>query len=316
MESLRVAAGVVLPLFLCMALGYGLRRLRLVNDPVLKGINRLVFQVFLPLLLFRNVLHTSIGEVWNPKLLLWAAGGILLVFAAAMLLVPLFEKDNRRRGALIQGIFRSNFVLFGLPVTTALVGDGAAGVPSLMAAVAIPLYNVLAVVILEFYRGGRPDVRNMLKGIVRNPLILATALGLLALLAGISLPPVLDKTLDNLAGVATPLALVGLGGTFTFRSVRGSLRPLTAGLLGRLLLVPALTLGISIALGFREVELVSLMALFASPAAVSSFVMAGQMDSDDELAGQLVVIGSLLSVLTVFGWTALLVSGGFVTPAV
>ena len=152
------------------------------------------------------------------------------------------------------------------------------------------------------------------RGIVRNPLIIATALGLLALAAGIQLPPVLDGTLADLAGVATPLALVGLGGTFTFGSVRGCLRPLTAGLLGRLVLAPALTMGISLALGFREVELVSLMALFASPAAVSSFVMAEQMESDGELAGQLVVLGSLLSVLTVFGWTTLLVSGGFVTP--
>lgn len=312
MENLLLSLEVVLPLFLMLALGYFLRRISMVDDGSLRIMNNLVFRVFLPVLLFINVYHTDIGTVMNPRLILFAAACVAGSFLLLFFLVPLFEKDNCRRGVLIQGIFRSNFILFGLPVTIALCGEENSGVTSMVIAVIIPLFNILAVFALEYFRGGRFRSGKALRGIVTNPLIIASLLGVLMLASGWKLPAVMEKTAEDIAGVATPLALVVLGGSFEFSSVHGRGRQVGAGVLGRLVAVPAVCLPIAAVLGFRGPEMVALMALLASPTAVSSFTMAQQMDGDAELAGQLVVFGSLFSILTIFLWTFLLKQIGLI----
>lgn len=312
MENLLLSLEVVLPLFLMLTLGYFLRRIQLVEDGSLRVMNNLVFRVFLPVLLFINIYRTDIGAVMNPRLILFAASCVAGSFLLLFFLIPIFEKDNRRRGVLVQGIFRSNFILFGLPVTIALCGEENSGVTSMVIAVIIPLFNILAVFALEYFRGGkfRPD--RVLRGIATNPLIIASLSGVLVLSLGWKLPSIIEKTAEDIAGVATPLALVVLGGSFEFSSVRGRRRQVLAGVFGRLVAVPAVCLPIAAALGFRGPELVTLMALLASPTAVSSFTMAQQMDGDAELAGQLVVFGSLFSILTIFLWTFLLKQLGLI----
>lgn len=308
LQSFQTALRVVTPLFLTMALGYLLRRLKWVSDKTLDELNKLVFNVFLPLLLFYNVTKANFkanGAGFGP-LFLFAGLGILAVFVVAAMIVPLLETDRARRASLVQGIFRSNFVLFGIPITRAIMGEEAVVVPSLLAAITIPLFNILAVGILEYYRGGRMDVARLLKGIAKNPLILGTLAGLLFVGLGWQLPSAVEPVIADLSQVATPLALLVLGGSFTFRSVGKSIKPLTVGLIGRLIVVPLLALSCAVALGFRGVELVALMALFASPSAVSSFTMAKQMEADYELAGQLVVLSSAFSVITIFICTYIL----------
>ena len=312
MENLLLSLDVVLPLFLMLALGYFLRRISMVDDGSLRIMNNLVFRIFLPVLLFINVYHTDIGTVMNPRLIFFAAACVAGSFLLLLFLVPLFEKDNCRRGVLIQGIFRSNFILFGLPVTIALCGEENSGVTSMVIAVIIPLFNILAVFALEYFRGGRFRPGKALRGIVTNPLIIASLLGVLMLASGWKLPAVIEKTAEDIAGVATPLALVVLGGSFEFSSVRGRGRQVAAGVLGRLVAVPAVCLPIAAVLGFRGPEMVALMAMLASPTAVSSFTMAQQMNGDAELAGQLVVFGSLFSILTIFLWTFLLKQIGLI----
>lgn len=311
MQNLILSANVVLPLFLMMALGYMLRQIHLFTQQSLKECNNLVFRVFLPIMLFMNVYQTDLSGVWNPRLMAFAVLSILVLYALTFGAVLLLEKDNRRRGVLIQGIYRSNFVLFGLPVTTALFGESSAGVASILIAVVVPIYNVLAVVTLELFRGGKIHLKKALKGIATNPLILSALLGLLCLILRVSLPTFLEKTLTDLSRVATPLALVVLGGSFQFSRIRGNSRQIFIGTVGRLVVLPALGLGAGILMGFRGPELSALLAMFASPAAVSSFTMAQQMDADSELAGQLVVFGSTFSILTVFLWIFLLKQGSF-----
>lgn len=309
MDNLVLAFNVVLPLFLMMALGYFIKRIKLVDDQALSSMNNVVFRVFLPILLFYNVATTDLTTAFNGKLIAIAMAFVVAEFVLCMIVVPLIEKDNSRRGVLIQGIMRSNFVIFGLPVLTSLYGDqGNIGAVSLVIAVVVPMFNAFSVIALEMYRGAKLNFLKILKSVATNPFIISSALGLLLLALGWKLPTVLDSTIGSLAKVGTPLALVILGAEFDFGSVKGRLKPLIIGVSGRLVVMPLIFLTIAVLLGFRGEELIALMVMLAAPPAVSSFTMAQQMDGDSELAGGLVVFGSLFAVLTIFLWIFVLKS--------
>lgn len=302
---------VVLPLFLMIVLGYSLKRIRVYDEHTISGVNQLVFKVFLPLLLFINIYQTDVTGVFDLKLMLVAVLGVLGSFFMTWLIIAWIEKDNRKRGVLIQGIFRSNFVIFGIPVTTSLFGGEATGAAALLVAVIVPIFNMLSVVILEIYRGSRINVPKILKGILTNPLIIGSVIGLLCLWLHIKIPLVLEKTISDLSKVTTPLALVILGGSFTFSSMKGNVKQIAIGVLGKLVIVPVICLSFALLIGIRGVGLAILMSIFASPTAVSSFSMAKQMDGDADLAGHLVVLGSMLSVVTMFVWIFIFKQGGF-----
>ena len=302
MENLALAFNVVMPLFLMMALGYCIRLLKLGDEATFKKMNNIVFRVFLPILLFHNVISTDLSTAFNGPLLLTAVCFVIAEFALCMIFVPLLEKENRRRGVLVQGIMRSNFVIFGLPVLVSLCGENSnTGAVSLVIAV-VPMFNAFSVIALEVYRGGKLNFWKIAKSVASNPLILSSLLGIVLLALGVKLPEVIEKPLSDLADVATPLALVILGAEFSFRQVKSCLRQLVLGVTGRLIVMPLIFLTIAILLGFRGEELIALMVMLAAPPAVSSFTMAQQMEGDSELAGGLVVFGSLFAVLTMFVW--------------
>ena len=303
MENFILAFNVVLPLFLEMALGYFTRRIGLVDENTLKKMNNFVFRVFLPILLFYNVVSTDLTTAFNGPLLLTAVCFVIAEFTLCMLVVPVIEKSKLRRGVLIQGIMRSNFVIFGLPVLISLCGDNSnTGAVSLVIAVVVPMFNAFSVIALEINRGGKLNFGKILKSVATNPLIISSLLGIALLALGVKMPSTLNKTLGDLAKMATPLALVILGAEFNFSSVRGCLRPLIEGVTGRLVVMPLIFITIAVLLGFRGEELIALMVMLAAPPAVSSFTMAQQMDGDAELAGNMVVFGSLFAVLTIFIW--------------
>jgi len=312
MDSLALAFAVVFPLFFNMSMGYGMRRLGLLDQHTLDVMNRLVFQVFLPVLLFINIYKTDLQSSLDLPLMAFAAISILLVFSILYGLVPRFEKEDSRRGVLIQGIFRSNFIIFGIPVAAALFGDDQIGPVALLISVVVPLFNVLAVISLEIYRDGVTQWSKILKGVAANPLILASICSVGILLLGIRLPTVLYKAMEDMAKATTPLALMLLGGSFHFSATRQCWRQVLAGVAGRLVLVPMALLAAALLMGFRDLRLTGLLALYASPAAVSSFTMAKQMAGDSELAGQLVVYSSAFSVITMFLWIVILKQGGFI----
>ena len=300
MDALVLSFHVVLPLFFMMALGYFVRCINLVDEKSFKVMNNLVFRVFLPLMLFSNIYHTHTQI--EGKLIAFAVIAVLSLFIILCCMIPLIEKDNRKRGVMIQGIMRSNFVIFGLPVAISVFGEENAGVPSMMIAVVIPMFNILSVLVLELYRGGRIDFRRIIRGLVTNPLIIASVLGLTMMGFHITLPYVVDKTITDLAGIATPLALIILGGSIHFDKVKQNLRQLAVTLTGRLVIVPLILVPIAAIMGFRGVELLSVFIMAGAPTAVSSFTMAEQMEADGELAGQIVVFGSTFCIITIFLW--------------
>lgn len=299
MENLILSVNVVLPLFLLMAAGYITKQLKLYDKQSHTVMNRLVFRLFLPMLLFKNIYQTNLNTEFNGKVFIFAVVSVLLMFGLLFAVIPLIEKDNRRRGVLIQGIGRSNFVIFGMPMAETLCGGNMA-TTSLLVAIVVPMFNVLSVIALEVFRGGKIDVKKILLGVVKNPLIIASLLGFIFLLAGIRLPAPIEKAVVDLAGIATPFALFLLGGALEFSRVGGNLRPLLIGVTGRLIVMPAIFITAAVLLGFRDVELVSMMVLFMAPSAVSSYTMAQQMGGDGELAGQQVVFTTAFSIFTIF----------------
>jgi len=312
MDNLILSFNVVLPIFLCILLGYFLRRIRMVDTPSLNVMNKLCFKVFLPIYLFNNIATTNLAAAFNGKLLATAYLGVTAQFILLMILIPRLEKENPRRGVLIQAMFRSNFALFGLPLALSLCGTEKVGPTSILVGFTVPLFNILAVVSLESFRGGKPSIKKMAKGIATNPLIIASLLGIAFNLLDFTLPGAVQKSVNDLGGVATPLSLVALGGSFTVSKVKEYKKQLTIGVLGRLVFSPLLMVSAGILLGFRNELLIPLLIMSGAPTAVSSFPMAQQMDGDGELAAGLVVFTSALAILSMFLWIFVLKQIGMI----
>ena len=310
MENLMISANAVLPMCLIMALGYGTRRLGWIRREEISAINKIAFRIFLPCLLYYNVYCSDLSGSFDPLLMAYAVGGVLLTFGLSLGYTLLTEKLPERRGVMIQGMFRSNYVIMGIPVATALLGADQLGTVSILIAVVVPLFNMLAVVVLEVFRGQKPKPLHILGQIVKNPLVIASALGILTLAAGIRLPHILERTIQNVSAIASPLQLFLLGAFFQFSGLKTYRRELVTVSAAKLIVSPGLFLGLGALLGFRDVAFVSLIGIFASPTAVNSFTMAQQMGGDAELAGDIVVTTSAVSILTMFLWIFLFKSLG------
>ena len=305
-----ISANAVLPMCLVMALGYGTRRLGWIRREEISAINKIAFRIFLPCLLYYNVYCSDLSGSFDPLLMAYAVGGVLLTFGLSLGYTLLTEKLPERRGVMIQGMFRSNYVIMGIPVATALLGADQLGTVSILIAVVVPLFNMLAVIVLEVFRGQRPKPLHVLGQIVKNPLVIASALGILTLAAGIRLPHILEQTIQNISAIASPLQLFLLGAFFQFSGLKTYRRELVTVSAAKLIVAPGLFLGLGALLGFRGVAFVSLIGVFASPTAVNSFTMAQQMGGDAELAGDIVVTTSAVSILTMFLWIFLFKSLG------
>ena len=306
MENLILSLNVVLPLFITMSLGYFLKYLNMFDNNTLDTMNNITFKSFLPMLLFYNIYKTDLQGVFNLKLMIFSATCVIALYLILYLIVPLIEKDNKKRGALLQGLFRSNFVIFCIPITESFFGSEKVGVAALLIAVIVPLFNILSVIALETFRGGKPDFRKISIGIIKNPLIIASCLGILTLLLKIKIPTAIEKTISDVSKIATPLSLILLGASFKFDNIKKYLKQTTIAVVGKTILTPCIILPICIMFGYRGVELSTLMIIFAAPTAISSFTMAQQMDSDSDLAGQIVVFTSAFCVVTVFMWIFIL----------
>ena len=316
MNSFLFAISAVAPIMIMVAIGYLLKKIKLANADIAKALNRLVFRVFLPCMLFLNVYKMdSIGEI-DLGYVAYALIVLLVIFALGIPCVMLVTKQGARRGVLLQAVFRSNYALIGIPLAQSLFGEEGLAIATLLSAAAIPAFNILAVISLSVFRDGEQtvSVKKILLGIVKNPLILSVLAGIVALgiralfiRAGISfrladVKPVYT-VLGYLSNLATPLALLVLGIQFEFSAVKEMKKEILFGTLARTVLAPALAIGIAFLFlkeQFSGAHFAAFVAMFATPVAVSSVPMAQEMKGDASLAGQLVVWTTLASALSVF----------------
>ena len=302
-------------MFLLLATGKIALKTGLLNREGTERLNALVFKIFLPVSIFKNVYNSSIDDVFDKKLISFSVISVTVCFLLLVLLTA-GCKNKRSRGVLIQGIYRSNFLIFGLPVAESFYPDGSlSGKASVLIAIVVPLFNALAVIALEMFKEHKGSTWKTVLNILKNPLIIGSALGFIALFlkeAGFFIPEAVYKTVSDLSAAATPLALMALGASLDFSKIRGKSAYLIWGLLGKLVLSPAVFIGAAVLLGFRDRELAIILAMYASPASVSSYTMAQQMGADDDLAAELVVIGTAVSLITVFLWVSLIAESGLI----
>ena len=302
MENIILSFNVIAPLFFLMVIGYAIANYTdLADKDLLKKANSLVFKVFLPCMLFKNIYQSNIREQMQGGLFFFAAGSLLLLFVLLCLIVPKVVKKENQQGVVIQGIFRSNYVIFGVAVVENMYGSANTVTAAILSAVLVPMYNFLAVIALSFFGGKRErDFKKVLVGILKNPLIIASVLGIIASLLGFKLPKAADTTLNDLAKLATPIAFLILGGDFDFSKVRGNLKIAGGVVAVKMVILPLIFIPMVVAMGYRNSDLLAALLAYQTPVAVSSYIMAQQAGADEQLAGQLVVFSSAVSIFTLF----------------
>lgn len=314
-NSFIFAVNAVSPILIMVVIGHILKKVKLLNEELAKSINKLVFKVFLPIMLFNNIYKISDFGSISPGYIIYSVVAVAVIFALCLVFVVLFTKDPKKRAALLQGSFRANYALIGIPLAEALFGTEGVAVASILSAFTIPTFNIFAVISLSIFREGKekPSVKKILLGIVKNPLIQGVAAGAVALLIRaifvkygvqfrlVDVEPAY-KVITWMTNLATPLALLVLGAQFEFAAVSDLKREIISGVVIRNVLIPLFGLGVAYLLfkDFGGAEFAALVAVFATPIAVSSVPMAQEMGADATLAGQLVVWSTIASTFSVF----------------
>mgnify|MGYP004545054405 FL=1 len=305
LQALSIAFHAIVPLFLIIAVGYTVKRLGWIGPEEVRRFNKVCFYTFMPVMLFYNIYTSDFSHAVRLPYALFVVGMALAMILLAFLITLAAEKTPERRGVMIQAAFRSNFVLLGLPIAAELLPEGNLGVTALMVAIVVPIYNMMSVVVLEYFRGGKPRAGEVLLAVVKNPLILGSVAGLLVQALHITLPEVLVSFAGKMNSAATPLILLLLGASFETREVARYKKELLVCVGLRLVVFPGAILTLAAALGLRDIEFVTVLAMTAAPTAVNSFNMAQQLGGDSQLAGSAVVVSTAASFFTLFVWITL-----------
>ncbi len=305
-QYLIVAVKAIIPLFLLIGVGIYVRWRKMLTDTELQHVNAMIFRIFFFCMMFYNMYTTTIAAALRPRLIAFTVSALFVMLLVSAVVVCTVEKDNKSRGAMLQALFRSNFVLLGIPLVENIFGREAIAVPTMMIAFISPIYNTVSIFFLESFRGGgRFSLKETLLTVLQNPMIVGAILGAAFMLLGITLPEPVLKPIRQISFCTSPVALIILGASFRFGEISKEKRNLLIVVLGRLIVIPALVLGAGCLMGFRGVEFATLICIFATPCAVASFAMAQQLGSNAVLAGNSVVVTSAFSGVTLFFWVVL-----------
>ena len=308
MDNLMFSLNATVPVFLMMVLGLVFRKLGWMDTEFANKMNKFVFLVPLPVLVFEDLATVNFAEVWDTRFVLFCCFVTLVSIGLAAGISCLW-KDKSLQGEFIQVSYRSSAALLGVALIQNIYGG--AGMAPLMMIGSVPLYNVMAVVVLSFFHPERKGIdrevmKRTLKGIVTNPIIIAIVLGFLWSALQIPMPPVLQKTVSGIGGMATPMGLMAMGATFDLQKAFGKAKPAVAAVFIKLIGFCALFLPAAVALGFRESELVAILVMLGSATTVSCFVMAKNMGHEGVLTSSVVMLTTLFSGFTLTGWIYLL----------
>lgn len=318
LESFLYSLNIIAPIFIIVLLGVLMKHKGFIDDRFVSICDKLVFKLCLPALLFIDIATANAGDKLDLKLIVFCILTVVVSFVLPCIIVPLFIKDNAKRGAFIQGVYRSNAAILGITLATSMFGDIGAATISMVLPFVVVLFNVFAVVELSIFAPAEVKLtpkqlaKRIFKTIVTNPLIISITLALLWKLTGIELPILVDRSLNYLSNMAMPLALISLGANFTVESLHGRLGLAIMSSVCKTVIVPSLAVLCGIAFGFSGVGLGVIFILFGGPAAVSSYIMAKEMRSDYELASQILLISTSMSLFTLFGGIFILKETGLI----
>ncbi len=317
-EIFLFSFNAVMPILLLILVGWFLRIVHFADDAFFKKANTMVFKIFLPVLLFNNVYAIESLSYIKWDALLYCVVAVLMICLAAYLTSGFFASHRNQKGVLTQCAFRSNYAIIGIPLAESLGGASAVAFASVLSAVSIPLFNVLAVIILSHYADDEKEasVRKTVIKTAKNPLIIGVLSGVFVVFLRNVLPfdftikenlPFIYTAINNMGKIASPLALIVLGARFDVSKVSSLFRQIVWGTLFKTVITPVLAVSAAVILSeytgiisLSEIEYPAFISLFGSPVAVSSAVMVGEIGGDEQLAGQLVVWTSILSMFTMF----------------
>jgi len=304
MTAIIEIINTVLPVFLVMGLGVGLTLSSFLSQDGFANIRKLVFYVSLPALLFKSAALSTFSETFNIVAL--SATITVIVMTAFVSYLLSGRLSPSRRGVVAQGMFRGNMIFVGIPIVAYAFGD--AGVASVVVLVAfiIPVYNLLAVVVLSLPHhtgiGTAGTITNMLKDIIRNPLIIGCIAGLLYSAMDFPLPIGIARTLDLVGRMALPLALLIVGASLEFRTLRGDVMASLVVSFVRLIIFPSILFTLLILFDYGGIPMKATTVMMAGPAAASSYIMAAEMNGDEHLASSILIVSTFLSLVTIIGW--------------
>lgn len=316
MENFIFSINVTFPIFLVMVIGYVLKQIGMLNDNFVTVANKFNFKVTLPFMLFRDISGVNIREVFDLKYVLFCALVSTLCFWLIWGCVKLFVKDKSIRGAFVQASFRSSAAVMGLAFIQNMYGSSAMG--PLMIVGAVPLYNIFSVIVLTFEGGhageenGKQKIKEACVNIAKNPIILGILAGLIVALLGIDFPVIIDKTVNSVAQMATPLALITIGAGFEGRKALAKIKPTIAASLIKLVIQPLVFLPVAAWLGFTGEKMIAILIMLASPTTPSCYIMAKSMDNDGVLTASVIVTTTLLAAFTLTGWIFILKTVGLI----
>lgn len=317
MADFIFSLNATLPIFLIMVLGWFLMRIGLFTKEFNKVADKYVFKVALPVLLFKDIATADIRSDFNLTFVLFCMITTTIMFLAIWGLSYIFIKDKTQVGAFAQASARGSAAVLGIAFINNIYGNS--GMAPLMIVSAVPLYNILSVIILTFSADmGKEAQKNKLtdnvsnsKGsnikkacinVVKNPIIIGIFLGLPFSIFGISIPPIPLKAVTSIAQTATPIALLVVGAGFEGAKAIKKIKLTAVATFIKLVLLPLIFFPFAIAFGFRGSELVAILIMLGSPTTVTCYIMAKNMGNDEVLSSSIVVMATLLSSVTLTGW--------------
>ncbi len=313
-ENLIFSLNATVPVFLMMVLGYLLHKIGWMDDEFASKMNRFVFRVPLPVLLFRDLAAVDFAQVWNMKFVSFCFG-VTVISIAVSAGISFLWKDRSIQGEFIQASYRSSAAILGIAFIQNIYGT--AGMAPLMIIGSVPLYNVMAVLVLSLFKPGqrgldRDVMKTTLWGIVTNPIILGIAAGLLWSALRLPMPQIMGKMISSVGGVTTPMGLMAMGAAFDLRRAFAKVKPAVTAAFIKLIGFCAVFLPAAVRLGFREEELVAILVMLGSATTVTCFVMAKNMGHEGVLSSSVVMLTTLFSAFTLTGWLYLLRSMGLI----
>ncbi len=316
MENFIFSVNVTIPIFLVMVLGWFLRQIGMLDEHFVTVANRFNFKVTLPFMLFRDISGVDIRAIFDLKYVLFCALASTACFWLIWGGVKLFLKDKSMRGAFVQASFRSSAAVMGLAFIQNIYGSSAMG--PLMIVGAVPLYNIYSVIVLTFEGNDAAEGRSTDKikkaciNILKNPIIIGIFLGMIAALLKIPFPTIMDKSINTVAQMATPLALIVIGAGFEGRKALAKIKSTIAASMIKLVVQPLIFLPVAVWLGFSGEKMIAILIMLASPTTPSCYIMAKSMKNDDVLTASIIVTTTLLAAFTLTFWIFVLRTLGYI----
>jgi Predicted permeases len=285
-----------MPLVIMMAAGFLIRRVGLVSENAFRVINRIVFYIGIPSLVFHAVVTDKTEASWQYAL--WVALSVLAAFVLSMLLARVLSKDPSKRGTLAQAAYRSNDGIFGTAIAAALSCEGTMAFTLVISA---SLFGITGVLCYELNRGGKVNIPKLLLNLVKNPILIAAGLAFIVRFSGLTLPYVVLRPIEYFKSMCTPLGFLVLGGLLSFKSLQDDWKPVAIVSAVKLIVFPVAVCSLAYFVGgLRGPELASIFIVFSAPTAMSCMPMASELGGDVKLSGELIAVTTVASLLTVF----------------